>query len=465
MKSLYKFIAAVSISLVAQPLNTIATDIWQQEIRFDWSKIDLEDSTFWSSLSFPKNFQWGVATSACQIEGTQTYDNGFVKNSFTEDENLHDLFAQNIGKDHWNRYKEDVELVKNAGLNSYRFSIAWEKIEPCMGIYDEKAMQHYKDLVIELRKNNIKPWVCLFHFTLPVWFANLGGFEYEKNCIHFIKFCNYVFENLSDQVTFWAPYNEPSAYVLSAYLLSEFPPHVMNLQRSGIVMQNMLNTFVEVSKNFKEKNNKAQVGLINVFHPLDPYRSWNFLEVGIAKWANYLAHDTVLNFFKTGDFHWFYLASDKNNEAPESLDFIGVNYYAHEMIQCGPKIGRIKIREGEQTVPDKNQGIYPEGLYRSIAKASELGKPIYITENGVADSTDTVRNDFIKQHLYIVHKALQEGYDIRGYCYWTLLDSLSWKKGQVSRYGLYAVDDTTMERTLRSGAQPFVQFLHAQKTA
>ncbi len=459
MKIIKKFLLVLSITLIAHPLDTVA-NIWQEEIRFDWSTINLDDATFWSSLSFPKNFQWGCATSAMQIEGVQTHTNRFVKNNWTQDPLFAEEFMNNPGKDHWNRYKEDVQLIKNAGLNSYRFSIPWEKIEPCMGVYDQAAMQHYKDLVIELKKNNIEPWVCLFHFTLPVWFAELGGFEYEKNTVYFVKFCNYVFDNLSDQVTFWSTYNEPSAYVLEAYFRGTFPPHKTNLHTAGVVMKNMLNAHVEIYKNFKAKNKTAQLGLINMFHPLDPYNKWNPLEVLAAKVGNYLVHDTVLNFFKNGDFDWLFLVSDKNLCAPESLDFIGVNYYAHEMIQWNFRT--VKIREGEQKVPDKNQGIYPEGLYRAIAKAAELNLPIYITENGVADSTDTVRNDFIKQHLYIVHKAVQEGYDIRGYCYWTLLDSLSWKKGQISRYGLYAVDDKTMKRTLRDGAKPFVNFLHTQ---
>ncbi len=272
-------------------LSQTNASIWQKEVHWNWQQIALDDATFWPSLQFPKNFQWGCATSAMQIEGVQTHSGMFVKNNWTEDPKMDGEFKNNKGFDHWNRYKEDVQLIKHACFDSYRFSIAWEKIEPCMGIYDESAMQHYKDLVQELKNNGIEPWVCLFHFTIPVWFQELGGFERKENLIHFIKFCNYVFDNLGDQVNFWATYNEPSAYVLEGYFRGTYPPHVSNLSTAGMVMNNMLNAHVEIYKTFKQKNKNVQIGLIKMFHPLDPYTTWNPVEQIASKLGNYLLQD------------------------------------------------------------------------------------------------------------------------------------------------------------------------------
>lgn len=433
---------------------------FNQELRWDWNSINLQDETFWKSLTFPKNFLWGTATSAKQIEGTQTADNKFVENNWTID-SRGQQYKNNVGNDHWNRYKEDVSLIKNLGMNAYRFSIAWEKIEPQEGIFDQQAMDHYEDLCVELKKRGIEPWVCLFHFTTPVWFTKQGGFKNKENIQYFVRFCNYIFDALHTTVTYWATSNEPVAFAMEGYFRGTYPPGEKSLKSAGTVLCNLLNAHVEFYHYAKQHDPHAQIGLIHMFHPIDPYNSYNPLEQLTSKLANYLIHDTVLNFFKTGTFDWLYLVRDKNSLAPSSLDFIGVNYYCHELVQISPFKGihLLKARESEQTAPDNGKSIYPEGLYRSIQKAATLQLPIYITENGVADTTDMVRNDFIKKHLFAVNKALQDGYDIRGYFWWALMDTLGWKKDYHSAYGLYALDPETKNRVLREGAKPFQKFL------
>ena len=450
------------ITLLCGNFINLFPAIWEQEIRWDWDKIDLSDDTFWQSLAnkSPKDFQWGGAASAFQSEGVQIYDNKCVENNWTQDPLLGKQYKNTIGSDHWNRYKHDVQLLKKLGFNSYRFSVAWEKIEPEEGQFDQRAMDHYRDLCRELRKSGIEPWVCLFHFTLPTWLADSGGFENEENIKYFVRFCKYVFENLHDQVHFWASYNEPIAYAMEAYFRGTFPPHKKNFRTAGIVFKNMLNAHVTIYHEFKSIDETAQIGIIKFFHPLEPYSWWNPIERLAAKLGNYLVHDTVLNFFKDGTYNWLFAVRDTNVNARGTLDFIGVNYYRHEIIQVSPlKIGTLKAREFEQRVPDNNRSIYPEGLYRSIEKAATLNLPIYITENGIADATDLMRNEFIKKHLYVIQCALENGYDIRGYHYWTPIDSIGWTGQYKSKYGFYAVDPDSMERTFRTGAQPFINFL------
>lgn len=444
-------------------MSFIQASVWQREIYWNWAAIDLDDQTFWDSLKFPNTFQWGAATSAKQIEGAQTSNNRFVENNWTTDSLVGKQYKNNNGTDHWNRYKEDVQLIKNLGMNSYRLSIAWEKIEPKKDCFDQQAMDHYRNLCLELKKNGIEPWVCLFHFTIPVWFAQKGEFKEEKNNKYFIRFCNYVFNNLHEVVTYWATYNEPVVYAMEGFFRGTFPPREKNLRTAGIVMKNLLNAHIKIYQQCKKINSEAQIGLIKMFHPLEPYSQINPFELIAAKVGNYLIHDTVLNFFKTGNFNWLYLVRDLNPLAPESLDFIGLNYYTHEIIQVMPfiNIGTLKSRKGQQTAPDNGKALYPEGLYRAIEKAATLQLPIYVTENGIADKTDMMRNEFIKKHVYVVHKALQEGYDIRGYFWWALMDTLGWKPDYHSTYGLYKIDQETKDRMLRNGAQPFVRFLHA----
>jgi beta-glucosidase len=439
---------------------------WEKEIHWDWSMIDLEDQIFWDSLKFPDTFQWGSATSANQIEGTQTCYNQFVENNWTIDPYLGYQYKNNNGTDHWNRYKEDVQLIKQLGMNAYRLSIPWEKIEPEEENFNQEAMDHYKDLCSELKNNGIEPWVCLFHFTIPVWFAEKGGFKEEKNSQYFIRFCTHVFKNLHNIVTYWATYNEPIVYVLEGYLRGTFPPREKSLKIAGLVMKNLLNAHVEIYQECKKINPEAQIGLIKMFHPLEPYNSYNPLEQIAAYLGNYLMHDTVLNFFKTGTFNWFYMINHTNIKASLSLDFIGVNYYCHELIQISPFNGihLLKARKNDQTAPDNGKAVYPEGLYRAIEKAATLHLPIYITENGIADQTDSMRNEFIKKHIYVINHALENGYDLQGYFMWSLMDTLGWKKDYHSTYGLYKVDPATKDRILRNGAKLFVDFLHTKNS-
>jgi beta-glucosidase len=436
--------------------------VWTKEIRWKWSSDLLNDDIFWKCLRFPKNFSWGVATSAFQIEGAQTANNTFVENNWTVD--APERYANNPGCDHWNRWKEDVQHIKNLGVNAYRLSIPMDKIMPQEGVVDEEALQHYVDLCVELKKNGIEPWICLHHFTEPLWFGAKGGFEKRENIQYFVNFCLTVFNRLHTVVKFWVSFNEPVAYAMEGWARDTFPPHKKHFpitSMASVVLLNMLQSHVQMYQAFKAIDPSVQIGIVHMFHPLDPYVYWSPIDNLNAKMGNYLVHDIVLNFFKDGIYNWFYIVTERNDDAKHALDFIGLNYYRHEMVKYNTKT--VKARDTEEKVIDTQTAIYPEGLYRSIQKAATLGIPIYITENGIPDETDTQRNDYIKKHLLAIQKALIHGYDVRGYHYWTLMDSLGWHGEYKKKYGLYEIRGSHKERVLREGAKPFVNFLHAQR--
>jgi beta-glucosidase len=422
---------------------------------------------------------WGAATSAFQIEGTQTANNKQCNNSWTRHADCkggrcavnpkikHKKIEQpGIACNHWNLYKEDVALIKQAGLNSYRFSIEWSKINPQKDIFYADAMQHYIDLVDELIENKIQPIVCLFHHAWPTWFDDMGGFEKKENIKEFVAFARYVFEKLHKKVDIWMTFNEPVGYAMEGYFRGHYPPFKKDIRICGEVVANMLNAHVAVYHLFHELDTRAslKIGFPKVFNPLDPYYTWQKFDVMICNLFNRLLHDSALNFFKDGRFVWNYVygqVKSVNSDAKGALDFLGVNYYTHTTIcNFSSIINPIDTRAG-------SRGIYPEGLYRSIKKAHELTSvlriPMHIAENGVNDPNDLHKDEFFKQHLYIVQKAMAEGIDIDGYFVWSLMDSFSWKSGQDSKMGLYKVDPTTFTRTLYPNAQPFVNFLKKQK--
>lgn len=447
--------------------STVQPWFWQEELRWDWRKIDLSDQTFWQQLTVPQGFLWGAATSAIQIEGTVTANGKHCQNSWTQDTTKH---QPGVAADHWNRYKEDVQLIKEAGLNSYRLSVCWSKIEPECGVFDEDAMNHYADLIADLVNNGITPFVCLFHHEWPVWFDKLAAFEKEENIKYFVEYAEYVFRRLHEKVPYWMTFNEPVGYALEGYFRGKYPPNKKDMYLCGIVVKNMLNAHVEVYKRYQQIDNSAWVGLPKVFNPLDPYTPWSPIEKPACAFFSYLLHDVALNFFKTGTFSWPYhkknkkglfkhklsFIKDYNKNAVGSLDYLGVNYYSHTVLRR-PK-GKLKpeavLRKREQRDGIK-RAIYPEGLYRAIEMAATVGVPLIIAENGIHDGGDKLKNEYIKKHLYVIQKAIKEGYKIFGYHMWTLIDGFSWSKGSDTHMGFYRND-----RTMYNQVKPLVNFLN-----
>lgn len=431
--------------------------LFPHELRWDWSVIDPTD------IFFPPTFLWGCADSALQTEGIVTAKNKTINNSWTDYEtrNPHLIPKHSrvgVACERWTRYKSDIQLLKNIGMNSYRFSIEWSKIEPEEGVFDHEAMQHYCDMVTELCAQNIQPVPTLFHHTYPLWFSKKKGFEKRENMVFFARFATYVFKHLHAQARMWILFNEPIGYALEAYYRGNYPPAKTSLRLAGKVARNILNTHVMIAKVFKKINPDVSLGIAHIMQPLDPYHPWNIFELITARTFHYIVNNLLIDFFKTGTFNWLYLVRDTNLNAPQSLDFIGINYYSHTLIKQEKTLAlKPSSRSTEKIIDQPSPGragkaLYPEGLYRAIRRASQLNLPIYITENGCSTQDRHLKEEYLKTHLYVLSKALNEGYNIKGYFFWTLMDSFCWRKGYRDKHGIYAVNFTTQERTLRNSA-------------
>jgi len=409
---------------------------------------------------------WGTATAAHQVEGNNT-NNNWYRFEHQKDSSgkprIHNNDKSGLAADHWNRYKEDIDLMNELGVKYYRFSIEWSKIEPKNGIFNEKALEHYRELCTTLIDSGLTPVVTLHHFTHPIWFEDLGGFEKEENIKHYLEFSEFVFNKLSDLVPFWCTINEPAVYVSQGYFNGVFPPGKKDPVLAGQVMKNLLNAHVAVFRHLKTLPNgmNVQIGLVKNITQFDPLRRWHILDWYFSGILNDIFTNNTIDLLTTGDFN-FYLPgmaniSYKNTDAIGAIDFIGLNYYSRWHVKGHLNTATPFTFETrpEDIQTDMPYSIYPEGFYRAIQTISKLNKPIIITENGIADNKDDRRELFIERYLYALYKAIMDGYDIRGYFYWTLMDNFEWAEGYAMKFGLYEVDFTTQKRELRKGSLAF----------
>ncbi len=411
-----------------------------------------------NNLKFPAGFLWGAATSAHQVEGG-------TKNNWSEwEKNNAQRIANGAGKkwekwqqekfpemfnsenyisgqacDQYNRYKEDFDLVKLGGHNAHRFSIEWSRIEPEEGKFDEKEIEHYQKVVSALRERKIEPFICLWHWTHPLWLEDKGGSASSEFPKYFGRFAKLMAEKL-EGVNFWLTINEPMSVISSCYILGNWPPQNKNPLLALKVYKVLAEAHRKAYDEIHSVSKNAKVGFANILAYFEPANRKNPLDILTVKIAKYFSND---KFFK--------MTEGKN-------DFLAPQYYFHHKINFFGK------RKNEnKKVSDFNWEIYPEGLYQIIKDLHKYNLPIYVTENGLADKDDEKRTEFIKEHLKWVHKAISEGVDVRGYFYWSLLDNFEWDKGFWPRFGLIEIDYKTLERKPRKSFYVYKEIIEKSK--
>lgn len=394
---------------------------------------------------FPHGFLWGAATSSHQVEG------GTFNNWSEWEKNNAERLAKEAGKkwqdwqqkrfpemfeagnyisgkacDHYNRFEEDFDLAKEGGHNAHRFSIEWSRIEPEEGKFDEKEIEHYRKVLLALRERELEPFVTLWHWANPVWLEKKGGCENKKFPFYFARYVKYVCEQLKNDVKFWITINEPTSVIAAAYCVGIWPPQKKNILVGWKLFKKFAKIHVEAYKTIHSVSKDAQVGFANVLHSFVPYRKNSWLDKASVFVGKYISNKKMLN-----------LTRGYN-------DFLTVQYYFHNRFKFPGK-----VHLGDKPVSDLNWEIYPEGIYHILGWLKGYNLPIYITENGLADRDDTRREKFVKDHLFWIQKAIQEGADVRGYFYWSLLDNFEWDKGLWPRFGLIEIDYKTLERKPR----------------
>jgi beta-glucosidase len=263
----------------------------------------------------------------------------------------------------------------------------------------------------------------------------------------------------------WFTINEPGIQSFAGYIIGIFcPGKSFYFKEAGTVLKNLLDAHIEVYQTLKSMphGDKVKIGLVHQLLKSVPYTPGSLIAEGLSDLLNFGAANTqILNFLKTGKYLYEspgVKIEAENVDAPNSYDFIGINYYSRVVMgNFGPTC------YPDEIMTDMDYPIYPQGIYDAIVEVSQLKVPIYITENGIADAKDENRGLFIREYLNAVHAALEDGYDIRGYYYWSLLDNFEWKYGFDKKFGLYKIDHETQERALREGSKVFRDYFKVEK--
>ena len=420
-----------------------------------------------SKMSFAKGFLIGAATAAHQVEGNNIHSDYWAQElmphtSFTE--------PSGIACDHYNRYEEDIKMMAEAGLNAYRFSIEWARIEPEEGKFDEAEIEHYRKVIACCKENGVEPLVTLMHFTSPVWLIRKGGWEAESTIEDFARYTRYVMEQLGSELNYVCTINEANMGLQLAAIAKRFQLMAAQAAKAAAAAGKDAEGTVQVGMNFaKMMENRKYAAMENaeVFGTPEPqifvssrtpegdalvFRAhqaakkvikelYPDIKVGITLSMHDLqALEGGESFAKAA---W---DEEFRHYLPfiEGDDFLGVQNYTRT--QYGPQ-GQLPAPEGAE-LTQMDYEFYPEALEHVIRKVHEDFKgDLIVTENGIATADDTRRVEFIRRALAGVENCINDGIPVKGYCYWSLMDNFEWQKGFGMTFGLIAVDRSTQERT------------------
>lgn len=499
-------------------------------------------------MGFPEDFLWGVSESGFQFEMGDSAGKSLDANTdwFAW---VHD--AKNVrngvvsgdlpenGVDYWSFYRQDHRLAQRLGLNAYRLGTEWSRLFPesteaievgiekasdgCISkievdakaleklekTVNKEALNHYRAILEDLRVKGFKVFLCLNHFTLPLWVHNPllvhdtklkkgpKGWLDETTIIEFTKYAAFMAWCLGDVVDNWATINEPMAVAEAGYIFpqSGFPPMVNNFRAFIKAASNMAVAHaraynaikaLDTVKAEEDSQSSANVGLIHNVIPAEPFHETAELDVKAAQFMDNLHNQffpkAVTDGWLDKNLNGVKEKEEVNENLKQCADWFGVNYYTRFVVE-GRKnfLARIFLRitavpditpnygvacqpkgmsGDERPASDIGWEIYPEGLLEALKAMATYGKPIYVTENGIADANDELRPYFIEDHLTVLENAINhDKIDVRGYFHWALTDNYEWAKGFKMKFGLFAVDLKTKRRTMRKSAKTYAKIV------
>jgi beta-glucosidase len=425
-----------------------------------------------NNFVFPRDFAWGVATAAYQIEGAWNKDG--------KGESIWDRFAHTAGKiidgttgdiacDHYHRYPEDIRLMRDLGIKHYRWSIAWSRVLPeGHGKVNTKGLDYYDRLVDELCAANIESFLTLYHWDLPQALQEIGGWQNPDVGKYFADYAAMMVQRLGDRVKFWTTFNEPWVIANLGFRTGEMAPGIRDEKICLQVIHNILVAHGRGVQAIKAAEPSAKAGIVLLLFPTHP-ASNSIADQDAAEFSWQKENSWFLDPLFKG--HYPEVVWDKYAELMPSinagdmaligqnLDFLGVNFYFRSVMSVDGKVE--KIDGADYT--DMGWEIHAPALRHLLLRISKDYRlpPIYITENGAAfpdrleaDGTvhDQKRWSYVRDHLLEAHSAIHEGVDLRGYFLWSLMDNFEWAFGKSKRFGIVYTDYETLKRYPKDSA-------------
>jgi beta-glucosidase len=430
-----------------------------------------------NNFSFPRDFLWGAATAAYQIEGAWNVDG--------RGESIWDRFSHTPGKvlggdtgdvacDHYHRFAEDIEIMRRMNLRGYRFSVSWPRVMPTgSGPANWVGLDFYDRLVDSLLSAGIEPFLTLYHWDLPQALQEIGGWSNRDVSAYFADYAALMAHRLGDRVKYWTTFNEPGVFTFIGNRSGEHAPGYKDEKLSLQIGHNALLAHGMAMQAMRASKSDIQAGMVLSLWPSEPAGSSQAEKDAAEKiWQKdqawfidplLRAHYPIIGWQEYGASVPEVKPGDMAIIA-QKLDFLGVNYYSRNLI--GPE-GQINPVPGSEYT-EMGWEVSPPTLRRLLVRLHKEYKvpPIYITENGAAFK-DVVSEDgqihderriaFLRDHLIQVRNAIEDGVDVRGYFAWSLLDNFEWQYGYSKRFGLVHVDYPTQKRIIKDSGNWYAQ--------
>jgi beta-glucosidase len=430
-------------------------------------------------IEFPRDFLWGTATSAYQVEGSPLADGAgpsiWHRFSHTPDR-VRDGETGDVACDHYRRYADDVALMRSLGIKAYRFSISWSRVMPRgRGAPNPAGIDFYDRLVDALLANGIEPMVTLYHWDLPAALDDVGGWLNPEVAKWFAEYAAVMFRKLDGRVKLWTTLNEPWVSTDAGYLHGVHAPGHRSPFEAPIASHRLLLAHAEAVRTYRAEG-RHRIGLVVNLEPkyaasddaedvaatvrADAYMNRQYLDpVLLGRYPEELAE-------VFGE-AWPRWPSDDFTLIREPIDFIGVNYYTRSVTRFDPRAWPLRVaavRQKRATHTETGWEVFASGLTHVLTWVKERygNPPVYVTENGAAffdppaldgdRVADPLRVDYLRKHLAAVHAAIADGVDVRGYFVWSLLDNFEWSQGYSKRFGIVHVDFETQTRTPKDSA-------------
>ncbi|WP_335869531.1 GH1 family beta-glucosidase [Bacillus sp. 2205SS5-2] len=436
---------------------------------------------------FSRNFIFGTATSSYQIEGATTADG--------RTPSIWDTFSKTPGKvlngdtgdvacDHYNRVEEDIEIIKRLGVDSYRFSIAWPRVFPKQGQYNPEGMEFYKKLASGLLEAGIKPFVTIYHWDLPQWADDQGGWVNRASVDWFMEFAKKCFEELDEYVSMWITHNEPWCAALLGYHQGEHAPGHRNMDEAVRASHHILLSHGKAVQFYKETIQATKpIGITLNLSPIyaasdsaNDLLAANNFDGYLNRWfldPIFKGHYPMdmMNLYSKYVHSYDFIHAGDLDVISTPIDFFGINYYNRALIEYSAAEDFLftsaysdyeKSGMGWDIAPTE----FKELIHRLRKEYTSL--PIYITENGAAYDDvleedgrvhDAKRVDYIEKHLSAVAQLNEERMNIAGYYLWSMLDNFEWAFGYEKRFGITYVDFKTQERYLKDSAIRYAEII------